>query len=65
VGKKQPNGLGIYDMSGNVQEWCWDWYGDYSSEAQTNPQGAAAGSIRVLLGRFPFGAPLRENSSNK
>jgi formylglycine-generating enzyme required for sulfatase activity len=50
VGKKQPNGLGIYDMSGNVREWCWDLYGSYSSVAQTDPQGATSGTRRVQRG---------------
>ena len=50
VGTKSPNELGIYDMSGNVWEWCSDGWGDYSAEAQTNPQGPSSDSLRVLRG---------------
>ena len=50
VGTKSPNELGIYDMSGNVWEWCYDRYGSYSGTQQTNPMGASSGSNRVRRG---------------
>jgi formylglycine-generating enzyme required for sulfatase activity len=50
VGTKAPNGLGLYDMSGNMNELCWDWYGDYSSGEQADPKGPSSGTRRVFRG---------------
>jgi uncharacterized repeat protein (TIGR02543 family) len=50
VGQKAPNALGIYDMNGNVSEWCWDWYGPYSGAHEKDPKGPAAGTERVRRG---------------
>ena len=50
TGAKQPNDLGLYDMSGNVGEWCWDWHDGYNLESQLNPKGPIKAYKRIIRG---------------
>ena len=50
VGQKQPNAWGLYDMHGNVFEWCLDWFSSYPNEAVTDPDGSSTGSSRIMRG---------------
>ncbi len=60
-----PNALGLHDMSGNVREWCWDWYGDYLTAEQTNPRGADMGTNRVHRGGSWLGNPRHCRAANR
>ena len=65
AGKKPPNAWGLYDMHGNVWEWCWDWYGSNTSGVQTDQLGVSSGTYRVLRGGSWYDSARNLRSSDR